>query len=147
MTDAPPPAAPPPPPPPPVPVPLGPGEYTPTADERTTAMWAHLGAAIANWVLGGNGWLVALIIWLVKKDSKFVSFHAAQELFLQIGVFILVVTCIVTGIFCLIPCFFIPVILLGHVIYAIVVAMKANAGEWAEYVVVGSMAKNMILKP
>src|SRR3954470_19128550 len=45
----------------------------PTDDEKTLAM--------LNYILSIFGWIAPLVIWLVKRESKFVSFHALQMLF------------------------------------------------------------------
>jgi len=50
-----------------------PGLYIPTQDEKTFALLAH--------VLGiFSGFIAPLVFFLVKRDSKFVSFHALQSL-------------------------------------------------------------------
>src|SRR5262244_4325887 len=49
------------------------GLYVPTQDERTMALLAHVLGIFA-------GFLAPLIFFLVKRDSKFVSFHALQAL-------------------------------------------------------------------
>ena len=49
----------------------------PTADERTMAILAHV-LQLVGW------WIAPLIIFLVKRESRFVSFHALQALFLQL---------------------------------------------------------------
>jgi uncharacterized Tic20 family protein len=51
--------------------------YEPTADERSMATLAH-----ALQMVGGP--LAPLIIWLIKRESRYVSFHALQALFWQI---------------------------------------------------------------
>jgi hypothetical protein len=123
---------------------LGPGEYDPTPDERSMAMWAHIGTALVNW-LGGWGIIVAIVIYFAKKESKFVAFHALQELLLQIFVFFAVVICVITGIFCCFPFVFIPLVIIGGTIYAIIVGLKANEGRWEEYMLVGAYAKRTTL--
>ena len=48
----------------------------PTQDERTIALLAHM-LQILLW------WIAPLAIFLIKRNSKFVSFHALQALLLQ----------------------------------------------------------------
>src|SRR5690349_1057857 len=48
-----------------------------TQDERTMATLAHA-LQIVGW------WIAPLIIFLVKRQSRFVSFHALQALLLQL---------------------------------------------------------------
>ena len=60
---------------------LEPGTATsnpiPTQDERTMATLAH--------VLQVVGWFIApLIIFFIKRESRFVAFHALQAIFLQL---------------------------------------------------------------
>jgi uncharacterized membrane protein len=44
-----------------------------TSDEKTMATLAHVLQLV-------GGWIAPLIIYLVKRDSKFVAFHAMQAL-------------------------------------------------------------------
>src|SRR5262245_4981694 len=78
--------------------PQGPILYQPTSDEKTMALLAH--------VLGiFSGFLAPLIFFLVKRDSKFISFHALQSLawhivyfvLMMCGVVIFVVSMIASG--------------------------------------------------
>jgi uncharacterized Tic20 family protein len=49
----------------------------PTRDERTLAMLAHV-LQIFSWLIGPS------IIFLVRKDSRFVRYHALQVVFFQL---------------------------------------------------------------
>ena len=60
------------------------GLYVPTQDERTMALLAHVLGIFA-------GFLAPLIFFLVKRDSKFVSFHALQSLAWHIIYFVLMI--------------------------------------------------------
>src|SRR5699024_851321 len=56
-----------------------------TADQpaRTTALWSHL--AHAATYVGGLGWIVTLVLYLINKDrSPFIRHHGAQSLNLLI---------------------------------------------------------------
>jgi len=125
--------------------------------------------AVLAHVLQVVGWWIApLIVFIVKRDSKFVSFHALQALFLQIlymllmGVFMAVWF---AGIFALVAHapqtkgapppigFFIlmPIIWLGWMglwaimlVLAIVFGIKAGRGEWAEYPMLGRWARGVL---
>jgi len=48
-----------------------------TSDEKTVATLAHVLQLV-------GGWIAPLIIYLVKRDSKFVAFHAMQALLWQL---------------------------------------------------------------
>ena len=54
-----------------------PTQTPPTQDERTMALLAQV-LQIVGW------WIAPLVIFLIKRESKFVSFHALQALLLQI---------------------------------------------------------------
>ena len=132
-----------------------------TQDERTMAILAHV-LQIVGW------WIAPLIIFLVKKDSKFTSFHALQALFLQILYILLMGVFMVVWIAALVVMvahapqtkdapppmgFFVvmPIIWLGWMglwavvlVLAIVFGIKAGRGEWAEYPVLGRLARKVL---
>src|SRR6266404_5536267 len=56
----------------------------PTQDEKTMAIFAHVFQLF-------GGWIAPLIIFLVKRQSRFVSFHALQALLLQIVHLVIIV--------------------------------------------------------
>jgi uncharacterized membrane protein len=134
-------------------------EPVPTADERTMATLAH--------VLQLVGWFVApLIIFFVKRQSRFVSFHALQAVFLQLaymvvwGGFMVVWFVVLFGtvassgksgppppmFFVLFPLIWLFGIALwvGLLVTAIVYGLKAGRGEWAEYPVIGRWARRAL---
>jgi uncharacterized Tic20 family protein len=132
-----------------------------TSDERTMATLAHV-LQIVGW------WIAPLIIFLVKRDSKFTSFHALQALFLQIlymllmGIFMVMWIAAVLVVVVHAPQpkdapppvgFFVamPLIWLGWMslwavmlVLAIVFGIKAGRGEWSEYPVLGRMARRVL---
>jgi uncharacterized Tic20 family protein len=136
-------------------------EGGPTQDERTMAILAHV-LQIVGW------WIAPLIIFLIKRESRFASFHALQALFLQIlYMFLMVVFMVVwfAGVFMIVahgpaekgaapPAgFFVlmPIIWLGWmlmwglmIVVAIVYGIKAGQGEWAEYPVLGRLARSVL---
>lgn len=113
-------------------------------------------------------WIAPLIVFLIKRESRFVSFHALQALFLQIAYMFLLVAFGITwfsGFFLLIanapaakggppPAgFFVlmPLIFVGWMslwafvlVCAIVYGIKASRGEWAEYPILGRFARNLL---
>jgi uncharacterized protein len=133
----------------------------PTLDERTMAILAHMLQIVGLWI-------APLIIFVVKRESKFVSFHALQALLLQvlylllmgIGAFfwfgVVVLTMIAShaaGSVPSPPAFFIfmPMLWLdwmgiwgAMVVIAIVYGVKAGRGEWAEYPYLGRIARNIL---
>jgi uncharacterized membrane protein len=134
-----------------------------TADERTMGTLAHVLQLV-------GGFIAPLIIFLVKRDSRFVSFHALQALLLQ-ALYFLVVILMMGAIFAAViagvafhqpaavghnslsPAFVIlfPVIWLGMMgwwifilIVAVVYGIKAGRGEWAQYPVLGKLARRIL---
>jgi uncharacterized membrane protein len=131
-----------------------------TQDERTMATLAHA-LQVVGW------WIAPLIIFLIHRKSRFVSFHALQALLLQIAYLILMGGCMVlwfVTIFSTVahanadkagppPALFIvfPIIWLGFMslwilvlVMAIVYAIKAGRGEWANYPVIGKIARGLL---
>jgi uncharacterized protein len=133
-----------------------------TQDERTMGTLAHVLQLV-------GGWIAPLIIFLVKRNSRFVSFHALQVLLLQ-GLYFLFTMIIMGGFFAVaiagfalhhsptqhdsLPPAFIflfPVLWLGMmgwwvfmVVVAIVYGIKAGKGEWAEYPILGRLALRIL---
>jgi len=132
-----------------------------TQDERTMAALAHVLQLV-------GGWIAPLIIFLVKRNSRFVSFHALQVLLLQ-GLYFFFGMIVMGGFFALAiagfafhqpttqhnslpPAFIVlfSVIWLGMMgwwvmlIIAIVYGLKAGKGEWAEYPVLGRLARRIL---
>ena len=125
--------------------------------------------AILAHVLQIVGWWIApLIIFLIKRDSKFAAFHSLQALLLQIlYMFVLAAFMVVwfASFFLVMshahtgkdvpppPGFFIlmPLIWLGWMgmwalmlVVAIVYGVKAGRGEWAEYPILGRLARKIL---
>lgn len=98
--------------------------YEPSQDERTMAMFCHLG--------GLMGFMVPLIIWLIKKDeSKFVDLNGKEalnfQLTLLIGHLVAGVTiCFTFGLFNL-------ALMVYGIVYTVLAGMAANRGERFRY--------------
>ena len=132
-----------------------------TPDERTMATLAHALQLIGSWI-------APLIIFLIRRRSRFVSFHALQALLLQIVHVIIVVilmmlwfTTIFTtlfhqtsgqppefpaAMFILFPLVWLLFMAMwvGTLVIAILYAIKAGRGEWADYPVLGKLARKML---
>jgi len=132
-----------------------------TPDERTMATLAHA-LQLIGW------WIAPLIIFSIRRNSRFVSFHALQALLLQIVHVIIVVVLMMlwfTTIFTTLfhqtsgqppdfpPALFLlfPLVWLlfmamwvGTLTIAILYAIKAGRGEWADYPVIGKWARKML---
>ncbi|MGA2991344.1 MAG: DUF4870 domain-containing protein [Candidatus Korobacteraceae bacterium] len=121
-----------------------------TRDECTLGMLAHV-LQIFSWLLGPG------IIFLVRRDSKFVRYHALQALFFQFLVIIVWAASLLTlfaGVFVGIArrgesgfaaAFALPILILIvlwgggaltwilNLVLGIVYGLRANNGEWAGY--------------
>jgi uncharacterized membrane protein len=133
-----------------------------TSDERTMATLAHVLQLV-------GGWIAPLVIFFVKRNSRFVSFHALQALLLQGVHFFL--TMIVMGTFiavvmagfvfhqppaqhsslppALVSLFAIAWLgMMGWWVFVLVVAIvygiKAGRGEWGEYPLIGPLARKIL---
>ena len=122
-------------PPPPDPEPPGqpvadalPAQTAPTSDERAMALLCHLGGVLAT-----IGFLVPLIIWLVKKDeSRFVDDQGKEALNFQLTLLIGHVIGIATW------CFIIGIAItfalwVVQVVFGIMGAVAANQGQRYRY--------------
>ncbi|HZP24633.1 MAG TPA: DUF4870 domain-containing protein [Terriglobales bacterium] len=130
-------------------------------DECTLGTLAHLLQLV-------TAWMGPLIIFLVKRDSLFVKFHALQALILQIclmvvwiaGVVVFMITMVANmshsggatnsapplAVFIVFPLFWIVGMSswLVVLVLAIVYGIKAGRGEWAGYPVIGGLARNLL---
>ena len=96
------------------------------SDDKTMALIAHLGQVF-------GGFVVPLVIYLIKKDtSPFVRHHAAEALNFSITTAIASIVCIVL-IFLIIGLLLLPVLIIGHLVFVVMAAMAANRGEWYRY--------------
>jgi len=143
------------------PAPVEPVPIEPSLDERTMAILAQMLQIVGLWI-------APLIIFVVKRESRFVSFHALQALLLQ-GVYLFLmglgvvfwfgavvltmVSAHATGNSSSPPAFFIfmPMLWLdwmsiwgAMVVVAIVYGVKAGRGEWAEYPFLGRLARRIL---
>jgi uncharacterized membrane protein len=115
-----------------------------------------------------GSWIAPLIIFLIRRQSRFVSFHALQALLLQIVHTIIVVVLITlwfSTIFSIVfrqtsgkPLEFLPALLVlvplvwlgfmalwvGTLIIAVLYAIKAGRGEWADYPLLGKLARKIL---
>ena len=115
-----------------------------------------------------GSWIAPLIIFLIRRHSRFVSFHALQALLLQIIHVIIVVILMMiwfSTIFSIIfrqtsgkPPEFPPALLVlvplvwlgfmtlwvGTLIIAVLYAIKAGRGEWADYPILGKLARKIL---
>ena len=116
------------------PLPPGPQppSYTPTADDRTWGMIAHLSGIVAS-LLGGLSFLGPLIVWLIKKDqSPFVADQGKEALNFQIAVTIAMLISAVTIMVC-VGFVLIPVVFIGSIVFSVIGGLEANKGVYYRY--------------
>jgi uncharacterized Tic20 family protein len=138
-------------------------KYEPTSDEKTMATLAQV-LQLVGW------WIAPLIIYLIRRESKFVAFHALQALLWQIllmifwfGTMIVWFTVIFATMFAhagkaavnnLPPLgFFLGFIgiwlgVMGitglNLFVGIYYGIKAGRGEWAAYPIIGRVALRIV---
>jgi uncharacterized protein len=134
-----------------------------TSDEKTMATLAHI-LQLVGW------WIAPLIIYLVKRDSKFVAFHAMQALLWQLVLMVLwfaaMIIWFVTifsfafshaakavsqqppslGFFLgFAALWFVALGIMGlNLLIAIFYGIKAGRGEWAAYPIIGRWARHIV---
>lgn len=98
----------------------------PTQDEKNLAMIAHLGGIFLGWVL-------PLILYLVKKDdSRFVADQAKEALNFQITMWIATLVAAIS-VFLLIGIVAVPLVMIYNVIGCILAGLAANKGKLFRY--------------
>jgi len=129
----------------------------PTQDERNMALLAHV-LMIVTWFIG------PLVIYLVKRESRFVSFHALQAVFWQLAYFLVMMVGMGLMFFVMFTttgpgkpqeppaAFFLSffglwLLIMGFgmvtLVLGIVYGIKASKGEWAAYPVIGGWARRL----
>ena len=107
-------------------------EATPSADEKTWGMLAHL-AALAGFIIPFGNIVGPLIVWLVKKETMpFVEEQGKESLNFQITVFIAILICIPL-MFVLIGFVLMIVVGIGALVLTIMAGLKAQNGEHYRY--------------
>ena len=94
---------------------------TPTSDERTMGILAHILS-----IVPGVGILGPLVIYLIKKDSQFVSENAKESLNFQITVYL---AAIIAGILALVLIGFVFLAIIGIAEFVLVIIATIKASE------------------
>ncbi|MFT4779768.1 MAG: putative Tic20 family protein [Flavobacteriales bacterium] len=104
-----------------------------TQDERNIALLAHVGTFF-------GGFIVPLVIWLVKKDeSKYISDHAKESLNFQISLIIYFVGSVLVLLlsFFLLGFFLLFFVVLGistlSLVTTIIASINASQGKFFKY--------------
>ena len=143
---------------------LTPGEVSaPSSDETTFACLAHF-LQLATWFIG------PLVVYVMKRESRFVAFHSVQVLLWQaiwVGLSAVCFVALFVVMFASMPqsggsgptphgppaAFFLLIPLLWLVfmgswaltlILSIVFGVKAARGEWAGYPIIGGWARRIV---
>src|SRR6478672_4407407 len=97
--------------------------FTPTSDEKTMALLAHVLTLAA-------GFIAPLIIYLVKKDeSSFVAAHAKESLNFQITLFIAIIILFIT----IIGVVLVWIVGILALVLVIIATLKASEGKLYKY--------------
>jgi len=124
--------------------PLGSGGGV-SQEERTWGMIAVLSPLVGYIIpIPFVNVIVPLVIYFMKRDtSRFVAFHALQTVYFSIAILVAVVICIPLCFMCVgIP--LLVAVGIGSLVYLIIIAIKANNGEWAEFWLVGAWARKSV---
>lgn len=97
-----------------------------SSDDKTLAILTHLSGILL-------GFIVPLIIWLIKKDqSPYLAGQAKEALNFQITVLIAYLAGFVLS-FVLIGLLIMPLVLIGNLVFCIIAAVKTSNGENYRY--------------
>lgn len=109
-----------------------PEHWNPNSDEKTLALFSHLGGVAGNIIPFGNI-LLPLIIWQTQKEkSPFVTHHSKNALNFQITMMIaLIISAIL--IFVIVGIFLVIGIAIFSLVVSIIAAIKASNGENYQY--------------
>jgi len=102
-----------------------PAIVTPTSEEKTMAILAHILCVVA-------GFLAPLIIYLVKKDSPYVQAHAKESLNFQLTVLIAYIVCVILMIL-LIGLLLVWLVMIGNLVLVIIATIKASENKMYKY--------------
>jgi len=107
--------------------------FNPSDDEKNMAMFTHL-AGFAMFVFPAGGSIIGpLIMWLTQREkSEFIDIHGKAALNFQISFMIYYILSVILLFISFGLLFFIPMIVgLVHIIYIILMSVKAKNGEEA----------------
>jgi uncharacterized Tic20 family protein len=103
-----------------------PAEIPSSSEDRTLALLCHLGGILA-------GFLVPLVIWLIKKDqSRFVDDQGKEALNFQLTVLIAWAVSFASA-FVFIGLVLLPAVMILNIVFCILAAVAANQGQVYRY--------------
>ena len=98
---------------------------TPTSEEKTMAILSHILCIVA-------GFLAPLIIYLVKKDSPYITAHAKESLNFQLTLVIAYIISFIL-VFILIGLFLIWILAILNLVLVIIATIKASENKLYKY--------------
>jgi len=107
--------------------------------QRGMALMTHL-SGLSGYIIPLGGVLVPIIIWYVNKESAIISSIAKQAILLNVVAFasiFVAIICIVSVILLPVGILLILVVGAAAIVLPIVGALKANAGTYFRYPVIG----------
>ena len=105
---------------------IPPSAGSPSADEKTWGLLAHISAVV-------TGFLGPLVIWLIKKEEMpFVNEQGKEALNFQITIAIAYAICIVLSVV-VIGALLMPLVWLFSLVMSIIAGIKAQKGEHYRY--------------
>lgn len=106
-------------------------------------MLAHL-LTLLGYVTFVGQYIAPLVVYLVyREESPFVAFHALQALYFRLLTLAFYILCV--ALLCLVIPIFVAIALgVAELVYTILLAIKANNGELAEYPIAGGWARKSV---
>lgn len=98
---------------------------TPTSDEKTMAILSHILCILA-------GFLAPLVIYLVKKDSPYITAHAKESLNFQLTMIIGHIICFILW-FVIIGIFLTWLLVIANLVLVIIATIKASENKLYKY--------------
>lgn len=98
---------------------------TPTSDEKTMAILSHILCILA-------GFLAPLVIYLVKKDSPYITAHAKESLNFQLTMIIGHIICFILW-FVIIGIFLTWLLVIANLVLVIIATIKASENKLYRY--------------
>jgi uncharacterized Tic20 family protein len=102
-----------------------PSLVTPTSDEKTMAILSHILCIVA-------GFLAPLVIYLVKKESPYVTAHAKEALNFQLTMIIAWIICFIL-MFVIIGIFLMFLLGIANLVLIIVATIRASENKIYKY--------------
>ncbi len=124
-------------------------------------------AVLAHALQVVGGWIPPLVIFFVKRQSRFVSFHALQVLFLELVYLVITMSIVMfwiatialavinnhgsssafpPAILVVFPIFWLVFmgVWVTKIVVAVIYSIKAGRGEWADLPVLGGLARKAL---